>query len=219
MNSVKVLGIEFKVGNKYNHPKFGEYTVLSFSGNDKMKVSFVESEKSEVRELTIRVAAQMIFNQECEIAKALNGKSLERKGTEDQIAYTIGRIAKYGYLCITGIQDRKFDAFKIRYEKATSKVIEKIENISLLCDNSNKWGTELTINLPKDFTNNDSFALPENTNIIENKDGTFTINDNKFWWCLVEKFGFVLGKNQDFTVIYDHCPKELRESLIKGFNN
>ena len=215
MKSVKVLGIELEVGKKYNHNKWGEYTVLSLS-NEKMMVRFGEGETSEVKELTIRLAAQMIFNQNCEVAKALNKKSIVEKGSDEQVAYTIGRIARYGYICITGIQDRKFEAFKYRYEKATGEKLEKIENISLLCDNSNKWGTELTINLPKDFTKNEYFALPENTNFIENKDGTYTINDNKFWWSLVENFGFKLGKIQDFDIVKERCPKELKEYLVKG---
>lgn len=215
MNSVKVLGIELEVGKKYNHNKWGEYTVLSLS-NEKMMVRFGEGETSEVKELTIRLAAQMIFNQQCDIAKALNSNKIITKGNEEQIAYTIGRIAKYGYLCITGIRDSRFEAFKYRYEKATGNKLEKVENISLLCDNANKWGDEYTIHLPKDFMKNEYFALPENTNLIENKDGTYTINDNKFWWSLVEKFGFVLGKEQNAEIIKARCPVKLKENFIKG---
>lgn len=218
MNSVKVFGVEIEIGKKYNHNKWGEYTVLSFIGNDKMKVSFGEGEKSEVKELTIRIAANMIFNNKCDLAKSLNKKSVVVNGSESQIAYTIGRIAKLGYLCITGILDSKFDAFKVRYEKAGNVMGDKVDNITLLCNDANKWGTEYTIQLPKGFSDDDNFALPEDTNFIENKDGTYTINDNKFWWCLVEKFGFVLGKVQDINRIKKYCPKDLVDSLISGNN-
>jgi hypothetical protein len=217
--SVKVLGIEFDIGNKYEHNKWGEYTVLTFISNDKMEVRFGEGEKSEVKNLSIQLAANMIFNNKCSLAKSLNRKNIIINGSESQIAYTIGRIARLGCLCITGILDSKFEAFKIRYKKCGNDISNKVENITILCDNANKWGAEYTIQLPKGFNSNECFALPEGTNIIENVDGSFTINDNKFWWCLVEKFGFILGKIQDMAIIYNNCPKELRDSLIKGINN
>jgi len=219
ISSVKVLGIELEIGKNYKHDKWGEYTVLEFLSNEKMLVCFGEGEKSEVRELTIRLAANMIFNNKCEVAKALNKKSVVVSGSESQIAYTIGRIAKLGCLCITGILDNRYDAFKLRYEKATEKELGKVENISILCNDANKWGTEYSIQLPKKFNDNDHFALSENTNIIENKDGTFTINSNGFWWSLVEKFGFCLGKKQDIERIKKYCPKELVTSLIEGYNS
>ena len=229
MNSVKVLGIEFKVGETYNHAKFGKYTVFSISG-DKMLVRLGEGEESEFKELTVRIAASMIFNEKCKEAKALNKKSVVVNGNENQVAYTIGRIAKNGLLCCTGIKDKLYEAFKFRYEKASGCVIEKLENIALLCDDMNKWGTELTINLPKNFltdsisgddsnSDNDIYSLPEGTNFIKNKDGSCTINDNKFWWSLVENFGFVLGNKQDIEIIKDRCPENLKEYLILGYNS
>ena len=215
MISVKVLGIEFEIGKNYEHNKWGEYTVLAFLCNDKMEVRFGEGEKSEVKTLGIRLAANMIFNNRCELAKSLNRKSVVVNGSESQIAYTIGRIAKYGCMCITRILDNKYEAFKIRYEKCGNN-IEKIENISILCNNANKCGTEYTIQLPKGFNNNESFALPEGTNLIEHRDGGFTINDNKFWWCLVEKFGLRLGKNQDIENMKRVCPKSLIDNTGEG---
>lgn len=222
MNSVEIknLGITFTVGKTYNHPKFGEYKVLAFNNhNTTMTVMFKSEEnkpEKQTKELTIKIAATMIFNEKCNIAKAMNRKSIVVNGTENQIAYTIGRIAVKGSLYICGVQDKKFEAFKYRYEKV-GNTLEKIKDITILCDDSNKWGTECSISLPALFTDNEYFALPEKTHIIENKDKTFTINDNNFWWYLVEKMGFILGSKQDIEKIKEKFPNEtLREEFLKG---
>jgi hypothetical protein len=223
MNTVEIknLGVTFTVGETYNHSKWGEYKILSLNNNGTMVVMFKteESKPEEERKttvLTIKIAATMIFNEKCSIAKAMNRKTVSIKGTENQIAYTIGRIASMGSLYVCGVQDKKFEAFKYRYEKA-GNTLEKIENITVLCNDSNKWGIECSISLPILFTDNDYFALPEDTHIIKNKDKTFTINDNNFWWYLVEKMGFVIGNKQDIEEIKENFPTEtLKDYFLKG---
>jgi hypothetical protein len=213
--TVKDLGVTFEVGKTYNNQKLGDYVVLSILNNEKMSVKFA----NEVRDLNIRIAANQIFNQQCEIAKALNKKTIKVSGTENQIAYTIGRIAVLGRLFVDGVKDKQFEDFKYRYEKATGDIIEKIENITLLCDDANKWGITLAISLPKDFVENDYFALPENTNIIEIVDGTYCIYDNKFWWALVENFGFVLGRKQNLSKIENRMPNQLKNYFVEGIKD
>lgn len=212
MNSITIknLGITFEVGQEYTHPKWGQYTVLSING-EKMKVRFADGEK----ELTISFAARALFNLKCEAAKALKSNSIKGTGKEVDIAYTIGRIAVLGRLYCCGMRDREFDAFKIRYEKAGNK-IDKIENMTILCDDANKWGIELSIDLPEGFIDCERFALPEKTGYVKSKE-KYTINNNSFWWHLVEKLGFVLGNTQDIEKIAKNFPtKELENAFREG---
>jgi len=207
MNSVTVkkLGITFTVGQEYNHPKWGNYTVKSINDSS-INVTFKDGSN---KELTTLIAATMIFNQQCEEEKVV-GKT----GSTEDIMYTIGRIAKLGKIFVCGIRDNEYDSFKQRYEKAGNK-IDKIENISLLTSKANKWGVELSIKLPENF-NNENIVLPEKVKILESN----IINNNKFVWSLIEKTGFVLGDKQDYNRILSKLKSEtMKNAFIKGYQS
>jgi hypothetical protein len=211
--TIKDLGITFEIGQTYNNPKLGDYTVLSFNGNT-MKVHFNTNDDSCIeRELNIRTAAQIIFNAKCNEAKTMKSKSIGNIGNHEAIAFTIGKIAKYGKLFVCGLCDNKFEAFQVRYEKAAPR-IENFDFIAVLHNDSNKWGTELSIYLPKDFDHD--ISLPEDINLLTDGSG-FTINNNSFFWHLVEKLGFVLGDKQNIEHIADNfTSKATKEAFLKG---
>jgi len=211
--TIKDLGITFEIGQTYNNPKLGNYTVLSFNGLS-MKVQFGEGDNITTRELNIRTAAQIIFNAKCNEARTTKSKSIGNIGNQEAIAFTIDKIAKYGKLFVNGLLDKKFEAFQVRYEKAAPK-IENFDFISVLHDLSNKWGSELSIALPKAF-DHDNITLPEDINLLTDRSG-FTINNNSFFWHLVERLGFVLGDKQNIEHIAGNfTSKATKEAFLKG---
>ena len=82
---------------------------------------------------------------------------------------------------------------------------------------SDKWGIELRIYLPETLTNNERFVLPAGVELSSGFGvGTKRINKNWFWWHLVQRLGFKLGRNQDLAAIEAAIPEHLRVAFRDG---
>jgi hypothetical protein len=81
----------------------------------------------------------------------------------------------------------------------------------------NKWGSELRIYIPARFCANPRFVLPANLNLVaadvpENR----RINNNEFWWHLVERLNFRAGRTQNLQEIEARLPDDVRASFRQG---
>lgn len=214
---MKVLGIEFKTGSQQNHPKFGAYTIMSIMG-DKMKVRF---NNGEVKELTISITAQMIFNQQNTSEKTLPkkvigkddilNKKYQSNYSDKNFSWTIGALARKCKIKVIGVRNEKVDELISEYRKNTGSNIQGKINC---CDNSTKWGLELSVIIPQEVVDNFRFCLPEYCYIEYSTldKTTQRINNNKFAWTLIS-YGFDINKEHNVISI-----KELAENLdIESF--
>lgn len=205
--TIKNLGITFNVGETYDHPKWGEYKVISING-DKLKAQF--SDKTQ--ELTAKIQAQFLFNKKCEN----KSKMLCVSNNEENIAWTLGLFAVVAHV-EAEVGYYSWEKFVNKYESITG---DKIENCPCaFCCKPETWkpGSELRLQFPLEITNHARYALPDGVaHVIDNK-GKTTINRNRFWWHIVEKLGFRLSaKGQDIEKIKNNMPKEYQNVFMEG---
>lgn len=203
---------EFLVGGRYRN-RNQSYEVLEFRNgqikrrNDDQTEDWVEAE----------LAARIHTNIQREEAGAFPRQL--PAGRNDDFAWTSGVIARHGELHAE-VPPQSWRGFEHTYRATTGD--HNIANepcvFQIAVGGNNKWGSELRIYIPIRFCGNQRFVLPEFVNLVDaNVPENKRINNNEFWWHLVERLGFRAGRVQNQNQIESRLPNNVRHSFRDGF--
>jgi hypothetical protein len=139
-------------------------------------------------------------------------------GRNQDFAWTLGMIAVYGELHAE-VPPQSWRGFEHDYRTLTGNHNIAAEPcvFQIAIGGENKWGSELRIYIPARFCANPRFVLPANLNLVaadvpENR----RINNNEFWWHLVERLNFRAGRTQNLQEIEARLPDDVRASFRQG---
>jgi hypothetical protein len=136
--------------------------------------------------------------------------------TPEDFAWTVGVIARFGELQ-ADVPPQSLAGFREDYRQATGE--NPTHGVNELSSSAGKWGCENRIYIREDVTNHPRFALPRNVEVSAgNQPGIKRINKNDFWWHLVGRLGFRLGKGQNYQTIRESMPANLRTAFDEGLN-
>lgn len=201
---------DIKVGDKLRN-RNGNYTVADIVSGE-IKARYDSGVEFTVEaSMALRIHSNIEREESSRIPKGVNKCNL------NDFAWTLGVLASHGDFQ-ADIPPNAYSSFSERYLKATGEAgLNKAKGIVLLQANANKWGSELRIYIPESITHNPKFVLPDDVEISAGfAVGTKRINKNWFWWDLVEKYNFRLGRTQDIDSIERALPENVRYNFKEG---
>jgi len=202
---------EFRIGSRY-HNREQAYEVLNIAGGQ-LQVRYDDGSEGF---LDAVIAARICSNIRREEARVFP-RTLPA-GREQDFAWTAGCIARNGQLHAE-VPPQSWSGFVHDYS-----VISQVQNVhnepcivQITHGGDNKWGCELRIYLPEQVCSGSRFILPANLRLVSgNAPGILRINNNEFWWFLVERLGFRAGRSQDVARIELRLAPDLRQSFRDG---
>lgn len=201
---------EFAVGRRYRN-RAGYYEVLDI-GRGQLIVRYDDGQQATIN---ATIAARIYTNMEHEDTQQIP-PGLSRD-TEVDAVWTVGALARYGDFQ-ADIPPRAYPGFVADYREATGvTTLNGVREVVLLPTDTDKWGIELRIYLPEALAYNERFVLPMGVEVSAGFGaGTKRINKNWFWWHLVRRLGFRLGRDQDLAAIEAAIPEHLRAAFREG---
>ena len=202
---------EFVAGCRYRN-RNGWYEVLQIKGNDLVVRYETGKEMQFDAETQARIISNIGIEERSVIPSNLSSTEMQTFG------WTLGVIACQGELQAE-IPPQSWRGFCHDYVSATGVCdIEKVEGLYRLTKGGhNKWGCELRIYLPENVVEQQRFCLPSDVALAScPHEGKVRVNNNKFWWHLVQRLGFVCGGKQDIRKIRKRLPAELHVSFDNG---
>ena len=203
---------EFLIGSRYRNRDQG-YEVLDIRG-DQIRVRY-DNLTEEWGEAVI--FARIHTNIQREEAGAFPRQL--PAGRNQDFAWTLGIIARHGELHAE-VPPQSWRGFEHDYRRITGNHnIDAEPCIFHIAEGGdNKWGSELRVYIPARLCVMQRFVLPANLNLVaadvpENR----RINNNEFWWLLIERLGFRAGRVQDQNQIEARLPEDVRQSFRDGF--
>lgn len=203
---------EFMVGGRYRN-RNQSYEVLEIRDGQ------IRARNDDLTEYEVNaeLAARIHTNIQREEAGAFP-RQLTAQQHQD-FAWTLGVIARNGELHAE-VPPQSWRGFEHDYRTVTGNVDTAAEPcvFRIAIGGDNKWGSELRIYVPTRFCNMPRFVLPANLNLVaadvpQNR----RINNNEFWWHLVERLNFRVGGIQNQQQIEAQLPNEFLQSFRDGF--
>lgn len=204
---------DFEIGRRYRH-RNGIYEVLRRE-RERLVVRF---DSGEERTLDAEIAARISSNIEIEERTQLPG-GLHESQLQD-FSWTLGAICKTGFLSAE-VPPQSESGFQSDYRAVAGNVdFNTLEGYFPISEGGyNKWGCELRIEFPEMMLSNSRFVVPVGVNVVSgHSPGIARINNNGFWWHLVNQLGFRLGPKQNTGVIERNLPLNIREAFRGGIN-
>jgi len=218
----------FIVGESYLH-NWGEYKVLSIKG-DKLYVIFANSEK---KELTKDLAKKIHLNKVLEVMKPnimkpqnfkyiAEDKPYAEEFNYENFMWTLGTFARYVNLKAEVGGEKHIDKFVKRYGNSVGSTTKKeLEfNNNILFIQRYKTGQELRLHIPSKIIKDKRFCLPGIGHIEEStKEKTVhKINNCQLVWMLIERWGFQLSSQQNYSRIFANIKEEFQFYFNDGYS-
>lgn len=198
---------EFVVGRRYRN-RTAWYEVLAIEG----QVLRVRYDTGQEAQMPAETAARIFNNMEREDANQIP----RGIASPEDFAWTVGVIARHGELQ-ADVPPQSLVGFRADYRQATGE--NPVHGVNELSSSAGKWGCENRIYIREDVTIHPRFALPANVEVSAgNQPGIRRINKNDFWWHLVGRLGFRLGRNQNCQAIREVIPPQLQTAFDEGVN-
>ncbi|MCK9442546.1 MAG: hypothetical protein M0Q13_14145 [Methanothrix sp.] len=218
----------FNVGESYFN-NLGKYVVNSIS-NEYINVLFEDGTKKDINK---KIATRQYLDIYLDMLKpyiALKNnnkyiaedKPFKDDFNEEDFSWTLGAFSRYINLkAEVGGKDH-VKKFIERYSKSVYDANE--ENIRLnnniLFVNDNKNGQELRISIPSYIVKNKRFCLPGVGHIEESTKNkpVVKINNTRIAWMLIEKYGFIFGKTQNYRKILSTINPNHKTAFLEGYS-
>ncbi len=203
---------EFIVGSRYRNRDQG-YEVLDIQG-DQLHVRY-DDLTEDWGDSTL--FARIYTNIQREEAGAFPRQLAA--GRNQDFAWTLGVIARHGELHAE-VPPQSWRGFEHDYRTITGNpnIADEPCVFRSAIGGGNKWGSELRIYIPERFCNDARFILPANLNLVAaDVPDRRRINNNEFWWFLVERLNFRAGKTQGQNEIQARLPNDVLNSFLLGF--
>jgi len=200
----------FQIGGRYRN-RAGFFEVLDLVGGT-MTVSMEDGEVC-------------TFDLETQFRIQKNLKKEERSlfptgvpaENESGFITTVGALARSADF-VAEVPIKAIRGFSNSYKSATGELPQG-QGYYELHEGADKWGAELRIGFPSHMQLQPWFILPVGVQPAPKaQNGISRINNNSFWWHLVEYFGFQIGASQDLEIIRSRIHPNFIESLEQGID-
>jgi hypothetical protein len=200
----------FQVGARYRNRK----TAFEVSGIDADALTVRLEDVTETT-YSAEMQVRIISNMEREQARFLPGGLAANR--ENDFAWTLGAVAATARL-EAEVPPRAWPGFVRTYENYTGVVLSpESRGVYLLAGDDNKRGAELRLYFSEELASSSRLALPAYVFVVAGSSpGDSRVNNNAFWWHLVERCGFVAGPIQDDQAIRMRISPELQPDFEQG---
>ncbi len=200
---------EFKVGGRYRNAK-DNYEVLSMDGAEMC----VRYDGGAEQNLDCATQAKIVSRLEREEMSAVPPNT--RAGTEGDVAWTLGTLAKHANF-EAHVPPQSAKGFSSTYRRRWPDAPADLPACYPIANAASKWSVQLRICFPEKFESDRRFSLPNDVKSVAAPEPHIRrINNNAFWWHLVEQLGFQLGNAQDINKISKQLPEHLRAAFLDG---
>lgn len=190
----------FEVGCRYKNRE-GWYEVVK---TDKENITVI-FDNGNTKVLNKKIAERICFNLSVENEKVIPNTIK----SEADFFWTIGALSNCEMRA--EILNHSKQGFLKEYFNCSGKGDSKYIYV---INNTEKWGSELRIDVTKRIVDNKRFCLPNNVSVVKGYNSTFNINNNCFCWHLIKFFGFYFDSNNKNIIV-----RNIPEKYLKDFED